>query len=250
MTQDAYQIIKSINPNLIVTSSPPGGGGDPGSTAPSFLQSLLQDGDGASVDVIGFHGYLNAGQATADQAELLSTAVTNLLQVRSGQGMSSKPVWDTEGSWGLSTGLTDPDLEASFVARYYLLQATMVQRFYWYSYDYPSGTLFNPTTMTLLEPGVAYGQVYNWMVGAVPSGACTNNGSIYTCALTRTGGYQARAVWDASKTCSNGICTTGPYTAPGGYAQYRDLTGKVTPISPNATIQIGVKPILLENQNP
>jgi hypothetical protein len=123
----------------------------------------------------------------------------------------------------------------------------MVQRFYWYAYDYPTGMLFNPTTMTLLEPGVAYGQVYKWLVGATPSSACSNTGSIYTCAFTRPGGYQALAVWDASLTCSNGICTTAGYTPPTGYAQYRDLTGKVTPIPANAQIQVGVKPILLEN---
>jgi uncharacterized protein (TIGR03437 family) len=250
LTQDAYQIIKAINPKLTVTSPPAAGGGDPNSNAASFLQSFLAAGGGQSVDVIGFHGYLLASQSAADQAELLSTGLADLLQVRTAQGLANKPVWDTEGSWGLSTDLPDPDLEASFVARYYLLQASSVQRFYWYAYDYPTGMLFDPTTMTLLEPGIAYGQVYNWMVGATPTGACTASATLYTCGFTRPGGYRALAVWDPSLTCSNGVCTTASYIAAAGYTQYRDLTGKVTPISPNVPIPIGVKPLWLENQNP
>jgi hypothetical protein len=103
--------------------------------------------------------------------------------------------------------------------------------------------------MTLLEPGIAYGQVYNWMVGAVPS-ACATSGSIYTCGLTRSGGYQGLAVWDSSLSCSNGSCATTSYTVPSGYTQYRDLAGNVTSINSNSQIQIGIKPILLENQNP
>jgi hypothetical protein len=51
-------------------------------------------------------------------------------------------------------------------------------------------------------------------------------------------------VWDASQTCSNGSCTTGPYNAPQGYTKYVDLTGVVHTIS--GTIALGVKPILLE----
>jgi hypothetical protein len=250
LTQDAYQIIKGINLNLIVSGPTIADGGDPQSTAPSFLQTFLQDGGEQYIDVIGFHGYLLPSQVMADEAELVSTGIGNILSVRSSLGLPNKPLWDTEGSWGPTTNLEDPDLEASFVARYYLLQATLVQRFYWYAYDYPIGTLWDATTMTLLEPGVAYGQVYNWMVGAMPAGGCTSNGSIYTCGFTRPGGYQALAVWDSSLTCSNGSCTTAAYTVPSGYIQYRDLTGNVTAISPNTQIQLSIKPILLENQNP
>jgi uncharacterized protein (TIGR03437 family) len=250
LTQDAYKIIKSINPSLVVTSPPVAMGGDPDSDAASFLQSFLASGGRNYVDVIGFHGYVLPTQATADEAELLLSGFANLAGVRSTQGLTSKPMWDTEGSWGLTTNLPDPDLEASFVARYYLMQATLVQRFYWYAYDYPSGTLFNSTTLTLLEPGFAYAQVYNWMVGTAPTGPCTNSRTVYSCGFTRSGGYQALAVWDSSQTCSNGVCTTSAYTPPSGYTQYRDLTGNVTAITANAQIQLGVKPILLENENP
>jgi uncharacterized protein (TIGR03437 family) len=247
MTMDAYNIIKSINSSLTVVGPAPAGGGDPSSTASSFLQGFVQDGGGQYVDVIAFHGYLLPAQAMADQEELITTGIGEIAQAAS--SVASKPLWDTEGSWALSTNLEDPDLEVSFVARFYLLQDTTVQRAYWYSYADPSGTLYNESTMTLLEPGIAYGQVYNWMVGAVPS-ACATSGSIYTCGLTRSGGYQGLAVWDSSLSCSNGSCATTSYTVPSGYTQYRDLAGNVTSINSNSQIQIGIKPILLENQNP
>jgi len=250
LTQDAYQIIKAINPNTIVTGPTVAGAGNPNSSAASFLQTFLQDGGGQYIDVIGFHGYLLPSQAMADEAELLSSGLDDLLSVLSAQNATNKPLWDTEASWALTTNLEDPDLQASFVARYYLLQDTVVQRFYWYAYDYPSGTLWDATTQTLLEPGIAYGQVYYWMVGATPAGACTEKGSIYTCGLTRPGGYQALAVWDSSLTCGNGSCQTAGFTAPSGYVQYRDLSGNVTLFPPNSQIQISIKPILLENQNP
>jgi uncharacterized protein (TIGR03437 family) len=249
MTEDANQIIKGVNPDLLIVSPPPAGGGNPDSTAASFLQGFFADGGSQYVDVIGFHGYLLPAQVQAGQVELLLSGLSDLESTRSSAGLTSKPLWDTEGSWGLTTNLPDVDMEAAFVARYYLLQATYVQRFYWFAYDDPSGTLYDDTTMMLLEPGVAYGQVYNWLVGATPSGPCTNNGSIYMCGFTRPGGYQALAVWDSSLSCSNGACTTTSYTAPSGYTQYADLAGNVTPIT-GGTIQISVKPILLENGNP
>ena len=248
MTQDANAIIKGVNPDLLIVSPPPAGGGDPTSTAASFLQGFLADGGGQYVDVIGFHGYLLPAQVEAGQVETVLSGLAGLESARSAVGLTSKPVWDTEGSWGLSTNLPDPDLEAAFVARYYLLQATYVQRFYWYAYDEGSGTLYDHTSKMLLEPGMAYAQVYDWLVGATPSGPCSNSGSIYSCGFTRPGDYQALAVWDSALTCSNGVCQTTSYTVPSGYQQYRDLAGNVNQIA-GGSIQISVKPLLLESES-
>ncbi len=248
LTQDASQIIKSINPNLTVISPPPAGAGDPSSTGDSYLQSFLQAGGGQYVDVIGFHGYLEPSNVT--QPQLLVSGLTSLLQTRSNLALGSKPLWDTEGSWAKNANLPDPDMDAAFLATYYLLQATSVQRFYWYAYDYPEGELYDPASGQLDEAGVAYGQVYSWMVGAVPTAPCAANGSIYTCAFTRPGGYQALAIWDSSLTCSGGICQTSDFPIPSGFVQYRDLSGALTPVSSGQSIPVSVKPVLLENQNP
>jgi len=103
---------------------------------------------------------------------------------------------------------------------------------------------------TLLKPGVAYQTVYNWMVGAtMAKSACTAVKTIWTCKLTRTGGYQALAVWDSSQKCSLGVCTTSTYNVGPPYIQYQNVYGQTTPIT-GSTVQIGYQPILLQNQNP
>jgi hypothetical protein len=145
-------------------------------------------------------------------------------------------------------------MQAGFVAKMYLLQwQANVARFYWYQWNNDTfGTLWTPdpgnpsAPGTVLPPGIAYEQVYQWMAGAVAS-SCTSAGSVWTCELTRSGGYQALAVWDASQSCSNGSCTTSNYIYPTIYKQYRDLSGNVTALT-GTTVAIGTRPILLENE--
>jgi hypothetical protein len=88
------------------------------------------------------------------------------------------------------------------------------------------------------------------MVGNTLSAACTPNTdgmpAVWSCGLTN-GSWKGLAVWDASKDCSNGSCATSSYTVPAGYTQYLDLTGALTTAGAGSTIQIGAKPILLEN---
>jgi hypothetical protein len=233
LARDAYQIVKQIDPNAIVVSPPPAGAADPTSTAAAWLASYLKAGGGQWADVIGFHGYLKPRHVPS--AEMIADGVKALAANAGG-----KPLWDTEGSWLKSYNLPEPDLQASYVARYYLLQATEVQRFYWFSYEYGNGTLYDAASNRLNSAGVAYGQVYEWMVGATPDGPCTKNGSIYTCAYTRPGGYNAMAVWDASG-------RTSSYPAPAGFTRYRDLTGKTNQIQ--GGVPIDIKPVWIENRS-
>jgi hypothetical protein len=87
------------------------------------------------------------------------------------------------------------------------------------------------------------------MIGAAMSSNCSATGTVWTCGLIRTGGYEALAVWDTAQSCNNGTCTTSNFTVPNSvnYVHYRDLSGKVHAIS-GSTVLIGYKPILLENK--
>ena len=76
---------------------------------------------------------------------------------------------------------------------------------------------------------------------------CQTSGTVWTCGLTRSGGYQGLLVWDTSQTCKGGVCGTSQYTYHGNYVQYRDLDGDTWKITTKA-VAIGAKPILLENQ--
>ena len=50
-------------------------------------------------------------------------------------------------------------------------------------------------------------------------------------------------VWNTSRTCSNGVCITKPYSA-GSFSSHTDLTGtKRTIVS--GSINLGTKPVLL-----
>ena len=101
---------------------------------------------------------------------------------------------------------------------------------------------------TLLKPGIAYQLTYNWMVGNTMS-PCTNSGTVWICDFTGANGYEAQAVWDASQSCSHGVCTTSNYTFDSKYTQYETLYGGGGSLS-GSTVPIGYQPILLQNHSP
>jgi uncharacterized protein (TIGR03437 family) len=250
MQADAYKIIKAINPNLTVVSPSVAPGGGSIENGITWMTGFLDAGGKNYLDIVGFHGYLSSAEIPEAIVTTLSDWTTLLSSegLSNMEGLSMLPLWDTEGSWGEEANLPDPDMQTAFLGRYYLLQSAAVQRFYWYSYNDNYGTL--EANNVLNQPGLAYGYVYGWLAGATIASPCANTGSIWTCSFTRPGGYKSLAVWDASQTCGNGVCTTSKYTPPSGYVQYRDLAGNVTQTTAKASIQIGLKPILLENQNP
>jgi hypothetical protein len=227
-----------------------------------FLDSQVGGvGPGNFVDIIGFHCYVST-QVLGDYP-----VPEDVLQVISGLNgilpnfpqVQSDPLFCTEGGWGTVTteGFTDPDLQAAFLARYYLLQnSTDVARVYWYAWDNPSnnGSLWAPSGPT--PAATAYAEVYKWITGATLSGRCSplNGTTVFTCGYTR-GSYQALAVWD-SNTAGNGAGGSACYTAgapacstftiPSQYTMYRDLLGNETAVL-GPTIALSAEPILLES---
>jgi hypothetical protein len=220
------------------------------------LLSYFQQGGPRGVDLIDLHGYPDVTVNDVPEAIVGFKSVNPKINMAS-IGLQKKSIWDSENSWGGPLANQDPDYRASFVARSLLEHWSVgLRRAFWYGWDEPVwGTLWTPT-LGITPAGTAYGVVEGWMLGAAMPYPCTENGgtvfkATYTCDLTRTGGYQARAVFDTTQTCKNGVCTTSSYTPDLKYIQYRDITGAVYPISPpGETLQIGLKPILLENQNP
>jgi hypothetical protein len=245
MVADAYTIIKSIDPSALVTT-PTTVNTNNGHTIDHWLPPYLAAGGSAYADIVTFHGYVNTGEGRAP--EWITNTVDNVTTAVAGTPLSSKPIWNTEGAWTAGSNLTDPDLQAALVARVYLLQWFKgVSRFYWFQYGGGGGPLWTPSGPS--EAETAYGEVYGWLEGATLTGPCTTVGNVWTCTFTKAGGVQQQqAVWDASKTCSGGKCTTSSYTPDSVYTQYTDLEGNVTTFSPGTTIRIGAKPILLANQ--
>lgn len=192
-------------------------------------------------------GCPGGGQSPACPDTLLGKIATMRSLLDKG-GMAGKPLWATEGGWGTNGGLSDPDAEAAYVARWLILQASSgVARAYWFMWDNGGdsrgwGGMWDGRNGTN-KAGVAYGQVYKWLVGAGFTKPCSGDHDVWTCDISRPGGYQARIVWNASK--SYDMRATSSYTTGSDFSQYRDLEGGQSSIN-NGAVMIGSKPILLE----
>lgn len=213
-----------------------------------------------AADIINFHGYVVTASHPIPLAENEVLNLTNLRADLTGTDLA-KPLWDTE--WGYSQGLGDPDMDASFVARHLLIQAGQgVTRTYYYDWDSNDERALWSASLTnclgsgtasaggyLCETGTAYQQAESWLSGATMTSSCSGpmppSTGIWSCALTTAAGVSAMAVWDTSKSCSGGICTTSPYTTAVQFAQYQTLAGG-SPLSISAhSLALGIKPLLL-----
>lgn len=189
------------------------------------------------------------GGRSPECPDTLLGKIATLRSVMEQGGMAGKPLWATEGGWGTNGEMSDPDAQAAYLARWLILQASAgVARAYWYMWDMGSnpqawGGLWDASA-GVYKGGVAYGQVYTWLVGASFSKPCVGDHDVWTCDLSRPGGYLARIVWNAAH--SYETRATSNYKVDKGFTRFRDLNGETANIT-GATVQIGSKPILLES---
>jgi hypothetical protein len=237
MAKDASEIIRRLDPAGILTTPTPGA--FPERPMVAWLNEYLEAGGAQYADAVSFHGYI--GDKPAETIVLL---IAGLRKVREKHGLEGKPLWNTEGSWARNTHIADPDDQAAFLARYYLLQwAGGVSRFCWYAYDNTTwGTLWD-SQQGLNKAGRAYKEVYLWMVGATMDEPCAAHGNVWSCNFTRPGGYRARAVWSVSEKST--LRLSSLRLAP-EYGQYADVEGNRARLK-NGEVPIGPKPILIEN---
>lgn len=247
MAQAAYPILKQDQYSLVMTPSvvwP---------TGVTFITSYLKGGGYNYADGLTFHGYPSkTGKGVKTPVPLpesssstnapIQTMITAFRKVADTNGLKGKPLLSTEGGWGVN-GVTDPDMQAAWIAQFEIVQAGLatqndMQVTTWYTWGHSLSGTIETTSGDPTEAGDAYDEVYEWIIGQTPL-PCTSSGNIWSCAVTKS-----LIVWDISQTCSNGVCTTAPYTPPKGYIKYVHLTGAVSNI--NGSIALGVKPILLE----
>jgi hypothetical protein len=198
-----------------------------------------------AVDIIDFHMKYPTGPPENFLVEMATAK--SLLQ----HAELAKPFINGESGYGPNTTWTDPDMQASYVGRYYIIQASAgVPMSNWYTWDEPGNSLWSLSN-GIFPAGVAYGQLYAWLVGATMVMPCSNQGTIWICGLARENppSYQAESIWDTDfqYTCNAGICPTHSVAVPSMYLQYRDLAGNKDLIQ-GGEVPIGAKPILLENQ--
>jgi polysaccharide biosynthesis protein PslG len=258
MAKDLWTTVKAIDPTALVTTpastatvvNPPNGN--------HWLDPYLQIGGGDYADIVAFHGYVLVNQPACPapnciDPEDVDHVISAVTTVATAHGQGAKPLFDTEGSWGgVQPGKplpTDPDLQAAYVGRFYLLQlGRNVARFYWYAWDITSsGYFYDPTTQMMNTAATtAFQQVQDWAIGNTFT-PCSASGTVWTCGLSGSNGYQALAVWDAAQPCVGGTCSQSPFVAPSQFVRARDLAGTAVAIPAGGAIEIGAKPLLLDN---
>lgn len=146
-----------------------------------------------------------------------------------------KPFMSSEGGWGKDSTYADIDMQAAFVARCFIVGASLnLIEMYWYAYDSPTwGTLYMNESVT--KAGVAYGQVSNWLIGStVPT--CQQSGSLWSCTFVTSSGVPVEALWDTSKTCSNGSCTSSIQSVGMNWQTYEAIDGTVGTVNESALL--------------
>lgn len=251
MGRDLYTIVKSFDPDAVVLT-------------PAFawsktfylnyMDGYLAAGGGAYADVMSVHGYVLGPRHTYRDPETVVPDCAAYRAVMKKYGQSGKPIWNTEANWGTHLGFDDPDMQAAWLARFYLLHTSLsVKRLYWFTWNgieiglWAADPHNHRKPGKLLAPGIAYRELNKWMVGAKMTPRCSSTRTVWTCGFRRSGGYQALAVWDTSQTCSHNQCTTSKYRFDGNYVDYLTLDGHKAQIN-GQTVLIGAKPILLQNQ--
>jgi len=230
MAQHAHQIIKKIDPAaFILTPSADKASGPP------WLAAFFAKGGAGAVDIIAFHGYWSA------KAEDIVPVVEAFRAVAASNGLSRLPLWDTESSWAYTSTMPLPPIseQAAYIAKSYLLHWSLgTDRFVWYAYDGgpPWGTLYtDPSGET--AAALAYRETYQWMVGATMTAPCSEAvNKVWTCPLSRPGGYAAEAAWTSNSTTTLKV--------PPQFKEYLDLNGRSHTIL-NHTVSLGDQPILL-----
>jgi hypothetical protein len=248
MAEDARTIIRSVNPNARLMN---GGSGGMSSFDLKWWDSYAAAGGLEWADIIAIHGDVRIFPQVCGVYPVPENFLTNIANIRSvlnKYGQGGKPIWDTEASWGPTNAdcFTNQDLQAAFLARFFLLHRSAgIGRFYWRAWIDGAGGLYDQST-GLNKAGFAYVQIHNWLVGNTLTAPCSAHRTVWTCNFTGPNGYVAQAIWNTAESCSDGSCSTVPYSIGSQYKKYRTLAGETVTIV-GTTVPIGAKPILVEN---
>lgn len=230
MNSDAKAIINSIDPNakLLMPSGHVW-------SLNTWFTAYLAAGGAATFDIVNMHMRSNGTLNIVPENFL--TTYSNIVASVDANGLSARPLWDSEHGIKADEGVTDQDTLAGYAARELVLRASVgLVRQYLYSWDDNA-----PVGLQGNLGGTAYDTVAGWLIGHTIS-ACVVTGTVYTCNVD-----DGQIVWDTAQSCSNGSCTTSNYTYPQTYKWQTDLTDTKTALS-GSTVPIGYKPIFLTAQ--
>jgi hypothetical protein len=231
LTQEAYTILKSIDPaNTVVAPVP---------YATGYLDQLLQGGMASYIDVIPFHVYTYTAPP-----ETVGPTLANVRLVMAKNGVADMPLWDTEGASGDTT--TSEDQGAAYIVRRYLVDlAYGAVRYDWYTwskgYTFCAATEKNDPRQ-LTKAGVAFGILGRWLSGASLTGVTIDAAGTWQMGLTLAGGTPGLIVWNPSSSVEFSI----PSSLHAATAL--DIFNGSTAIQ-GSTITVSAYPLLLSGFN-
>lgn len=202
-----------------------------------------------AIDIVNFH--MKPGNATGNKCPAptpctletaLATYVVNLHGILQAAELA-KPLWDGEAAYaeaGFTAPYNDPDMGASIPPRLYLSMMTDgITGSAWYTWD--------NVKMQAAKVQTSAQQAYNTLFGAVLTTPCAATGNVYSCTISRSG-VQYLILWDNSKSCVAGICTTANQSVPAQWTTYQDMTAVPQPIAISGNIvPVGIKPVILQS---
>ena len=268
ITNDAYDIIRSIDPNAKIVS--------PSGYLPWMDTSYWANGGigglnntGRHFDYISIHEYSYVGKHASFVPEQMVGQKTAWNKTFIKYGIKT-PTANTEGSWGAKVprNITTDTQKQEYIARYMLLNAGLQnQMIVW---DTWNGSLGDSSNGTLKPAGTTFHYVGNWLLGArVTSAGCLdstgklgdfttcspmggNNTATYVINLAKPSGT-AQAVWylEFDNGSANWDATTS-YLVPPQFAACQNAhDGSACSLKPgsaghNATshMPIGAEPML------
>jgi hypothetical protein len=215
MAQDA----RSILPSTVRITTPPV---TDVAAINKYLAPILAK-NSTVFDVVGFHGYFNTHTGCPDACpspEAFVPEWSALRAVMSNAGVSSKPAFNTEFSWGANSNVTMPDMRAAFAARTYLLQESVypaLARVQWYGEDFPMN--LDPNSVNGGLPSGGTGQFWS----SSETSDCTVPDPVqggFDCpaglAMKRVSKWTIGATFDGPCACSaspnGGSCSDSPPT--------------------------------------
>lgn len=240
LTQEAYSIVKSIDPGATIVS--PSVAHNSG-TGLQYLDTLFAQGIAKFADVIGYHFYIDN-----EPPERLPVHIAEVRQIMTSHGAENKPLWNTEASWA-AAWIRFPSAvrQAAWVARSYILNwAAGVKQYDWYAWDnrvYPSIYMVEADLHTPTAAAGAYSQVRAWLLGSRMTTAAQDTSGFWVSTLIRPDGTFAYIVWNPNRTAL--------FTIPSAWdaTRVQDLAGRTQTIS-SSQLSIGESPVLFETEIP
>lgn len=236
-----YAAAKAARPAIhVLTPSVVGPGG------PGTLKSYLALGGFAIADAVAVHLY------PASATPTVASLVPQLLQLKGVVAgyptLARGGIYATECGWGNDAGISDHDLQAAFLAQFFIVMLFLgLRACLWYSIQGKAangnwGTLYDIVGAALTKSGVAIGQVKAWLTAA-RTASLQITGTIHKATLTTPSGYLGTAIWN--------IAGGGSYTPLAGTTRFRDIAGNVTAWSSGpVTLDASGKPLLFETRAP